>query len=217
MVMISMKLSNTRYIIKNNCKLIIAFLLFVYLVVVPLCVTALSDNKGNREIIIFNYMQELLLILCIVILSYLYSQYIESEYKEIMYSLDRRCKYIYIIMIYIFIQILLIPFYIGMTIIIKELLPYILVFQLQMITLFNVYYLMSKFIDNSFVILGCFICYMLVYLFMLYEIRLGNIFMINVPMNFIDSQYYISIMVVSILSAVGGIVLEKRKFNLLRK
>ncbi len=217
MVMILMKLSNTRYIIKNNYKLIIVFLLFVYLVVVPLCITAVTDNNGNREIIVFNFMQELLLIPCLILLSYQYSQYVESEYKEIIYSLDRSCKYIYIIIIYMFIQILLFPFYIGMTTIIKELLPYVLVFQLQMMTLFNVYYLLSKLIDISFVILGCMICYMLVYLFMLYEIRLGNIFIINTSIELISRQYYISIVVVSILSVVCGIVLEKRKFNLLRK
>ncbi len=210
MVMISMKLYNVRYIIKNNYKLIIVFLLFVYLLVVPLCIAAVTDNYGNREMIIFNFMQELLLIPCLILLSYLYSQYVESEYKEIIYSLDRSCKYIYVIMIYMFIQLLMLPFYIGMTIVVKELLPYILIFLLQMITLFNVYYLISKFIDISFVILGCLVCYMCVYLFMLYEIGYGNIFMINVPIALINVHYYISLMIVSILSVACGLILEKR-------
>ncbi|MCD7809007.1 MAG: hypothetical protein LUH02_06670 [Erysipelotrichaceae bacterium] len=51
---------------------------------------------------------------------------------------------------------------------------------------------------------------MCVYLFMLYEIGYGNIFMINVPIALINVHYYISLMVVSILSVVCGLILEKR-------
>ncbi len=191
------KLSLMIYMIKNNHKIIILYLLFIYLNILPL-------SYHQDDIQIFNNMQQLILIPSIILLSYLYDNYVEKDYKELIYSLDRSFKYINVIMIYLFIQLLLLPFYIM-----YHSLSYILIFSLQLLTLFELYYVFSHFFHMSFMVLGLMIIYILLYSFVLREVSICNILLISVDYHMIDISYYISLIITILLSLVVGIVLEK--------
>ncbi|MCD7892414.1 MAG: hypothetical protein LUG60_01810 [Erysipelotrichaceae bacterium] len=192
------KLSLMTYMIKNHYKIIILYLLFIYLIVLPL-------SYHQDDIQIFNNMQQLLLIPSMILLSYLYDNYVEKDYKELIYSLDRSFKYINVMMIYMFIQLLLLPFYM-----IYHILPYILIFSLQLLTLYSIYYLFSHFFHMSFMVLGLLILYILLYSFVLRELYIGNILLISIEYHMIDIYYYISLIITMVLSLIIGIILEKK-------
>lgn len=187
--------------IKNNYKIIILYLLLIYSIVLPL-------SYHQDDIQIFNNMQQLILIPSIILLSYLYDNYVEKDYKELIYSLDRSFKYINIIMIYLFIQLLLVPFYM-----IYRILPYIIIFSLQLLTLYSIYYLFSHFFHMSFMVLGILILYILLYSFVLREVSICNVLLISIDYHMIDISYYIGLIVTMILSLMIGIILEKMNYD----
>ncbi|MCD8028385.1 MAG: hypothetical protein LUF02_06935 [Erysipelotrichaceae bacterium] len=195
------KLSLMIYMIKNNYKIIILYLLLIYSIVLPL-------SYHQDDIQIFNNMQQLILIPSIILLSYLYDNYVEKDYKELIYSLDRSFKYINIIMIYLFIQLLLVPFYM-----IYRILPYIIIFSLQLLTLYSIYYLFSHFFHMSFMVLGILILYILLYSFVLREVSICNVLLISIDYHMIDISYYIGLIVTMILSLMIGIILEKMNYD----
>ena len=196
-----------KFIIRNNRKFIVGFMMIVYLFIMPLCLT--SNDMEDKTMMIYKYMQQLILPLTCILLSYLFMPYVEEEYKEIISSIDRSFKYFSIFLLFLFMNVLLVPFYMIVYVYDHFLLPYLFLFMFQMLTLMSLYYLFSQFISISFVILGIMLCYMVLYSLVLYDVGFGNIYLIYKSITDISFLYYSTCIVMIILSIVIGWFHEK--------
>lgn len=200
-----------KFIIKNNRKLITVFIILIYVFILPLCISTLSSQRiDDIQLAVFKYMQQLILLPCMIVLSYMFSSYVENEYKEVISSIDRRYKYRNILQIYGFIQLILIPFYIVINILIRGFIIYTVCFMFQSYILYNIYYFISGITHISFVSLGIMICYMIVYSLVLYDFRLGNIFLVNMSIDMVDISYYIWGIMISLISVILSMLIERK-------
>ena len=181
----------------------------------PLCMTyQMNIMSIEKSLIYFKSMQQIMLIPSLILCSYLYNIYADKEYKEVINSIDRTNRYIYIVMHYIYIQLLHLPFYMILIIICPEMLMFILIYCIQMIVIFSVYYLLTKFIHHSLVVLMIMLLYILIYSLVLFDVSFGNIFLIYVPVYHISKNYYLFMGLIWCLSVFIGILVEKRIINI---
>lgn len=200
-----------KFYIKNNKAIIFILLIAIYIIVLPFCVSIYrSSDYTNQLVLVYTMMQRILIIPSIIIHSYLYSVYVDQEYKEVVLSLDRGFKYKYCLFNYIFIQILHLPFYISLIFIDYEFIYYIGLYCLQLAILITIYYTLTKFINSSFACLSLLIVYIMLFTLLLFNVSFGNIFLINVSHNEVLKNYYNLSTIIYCVSLILGCSIEKK-------
>lgn len=190
--------------IKTNKYIILYSLIFIYLVIVPLLLS-LNIETETGIWLCCDYLQKLLLIPCLFLLIQLFKPYIEIEYKDMIHSINKSFKYLYVIFDYLFIQILLFPLYgilINKNASITE---FLICFAFQQFIFMTITYIISLICSSSIVTLGIIVIYILLFSFPLSDITLGNL-MLKSP--YLEQDYILLGCFICFVSMVLGYTIE---------
>lgn len=191
--------------VKTNRYVILYSLIYIYLVITPLLLSLNLETETGLWLCC-DHLQKLLLILCVFMMIQLFKPYIELEYKDIIISINKSFKYLYVLFDYIFIQILLFPLYcllIYKNILLLEFLCY---FIFQIFIIFTVTYLVSLICSSSLLTLGIVSIYILLYSFPLADVSFANMMLKN---PFPDTQYIFYGFLICVFSITLSYSIEK--------
>lgn len=184
-------------LIKNAKQVLSICIAIIYVFILPL-IFINSSSILESEIMIFNYCQQLVMPILMIMLSYLYKGYVEEEYCELITTLDRKNDFLRLLDIYWITLIILLPFYITLWTINNQVLTYIFYFQLQILFMYSLYYALSKFLKSSILSLGIVILYILLFTQLISYVLFANIFLVDVSEARITLNYCLDILIASI-------------------
>ena len=109
----------------------------------PLCLSEISYSnvlQSNPQMLCFNFLQKNILLIYIIIQSFMFRFYVEKDFNEIIYTIDRTPKYIYVIIDFIIIQMIFLPLYLLIITKIDSFISYIMIFMFQCLIISSFYY-----------------------------------------------------------------------------
>ena len=90
--------------------------------------------------------------------------YVEKDFNEIIYTIDRTPKYIYVIIDFIIIQMIFLPLYLLIITKIDSFISYIMIFMFQCLIISSFYYFISMISSSSLIGLMVIICYLFIFI-----------------------------------------------------
>ena len=139
------------FVLKKYKWLYLAFFILINFIMLPLCLSEISYSnvlQSDPQMLCFNFLQKNILLIYIIIQSFMFRFYVEKDFNEIIYTIDRTPKYIYVIIDFIIIQMIFLPLYLLIITKIDSFISYIMIFMFQclIISLFLLFYIKDKFI-----------------------------------------------------------------------
>ena len=102
------------FVLKKYKWLFLAFFILINFIMLPLCLSEISYSnvlQSDPQMLCFNFLQKNILLIYIIIQSFMFRFYVEKDFNEIIYTIDRTPKYIYVIIDFIIIQMIFLPLY----------------------------------------------------------------------------------------------------------
>ena len=137
---------------------------------------------------------------------------ITKIFNEIIYTIDRTPKYIYVIIDFIIIQMIFLPLYLLIITKIDSFISYIMIFMFQCLIISSFYYFISMISSSSLIGLMVIICYLFIFTYIFLNPCIGNIILINRPIEYIPEYYFVSHTIIAVICTVVGRIFEK-KYN----
>lgn len=203
------------FIIKKYKWIFLSFFILINFIMLSLCLSEISYNllfQSNPQIICFDFLQKNILPIYIIIQSFMFRFYVEKDFKEIIYTIDRTHKYLYIIFNFIIIQIFFLPLYLLIISKIDLFILYIIIFMFQCLIISSLYYFISIISSSSLIGLMIIVCYLFIFTYIYLSPCIGNVILINRPINYIPEYYFISHTIIAVICTIAGGIFEK-KYN----
>ena len=131
------------FVLKKYKWLFLAFFILINFIMLPLCLSEISYSnvlQSDPQILCFNFLQKNILLIYIIIQSFMFRFYVEKDFNEIIYTIDRTPKYIYVIIDFIIIQMIFLPLYLLIITKIDSFISYIMIFMFQCLIISSFYY-----------------------------------------------------------------------------
>lgn len=203
------------FVLKKYKWLYLAFFILINFIMLPLCLSEISYSnvlQSNPQMLCFNFLQKNILLIYIIIQSFMFRFYVEKDFNEIIYTIDRTPKYIYVIIDFIIIQMIFLPLYLLIITKIDSFISYIMIFMFQCLIISSFYYFISMISSSSLIGLMVIICYLFIFIYIFLNPCIGNIILINRPIEYIPEYYFVSHTIIAVICTVVGRIFEK-KYN----
>lgn len=202
--------------IKKNWLIYSIILVGIYLIIFPLCLLKTInqfDSSAQSNILFFVLMQKFIHPLLIIGLHMFTKEYVNRNYKDIIYSVDIGLKCRHFLFFWIYFIITIIPLFITVCAMISGIMPYLFIFVVQSFVLICIYYFFSMVVKSELLALSIVMFYILIFTFLYTDSSILNIFLFNSALlNFESPFIYIAECLVSSLFLLStGVYFEKRK------
>ena len=154
------------FVLKKYKWLFLAFFILINFIMLPLCLSEISYSnvlQSDPQMLCFNFLQKNILLIYIIIQSFMFRFYVEKDFNEIIYTIDRTPKYIYVIIDFIIIQMIFLPLYLLIITKIDSFISYIMIFMFQCLIISSFYYFISMISSSSLIGLMVIICYLFIF------------------------------------------------------
>lgn len=142
------------FVLKKYKWLFLAFFILINFIMLPFCLSEISYSnvlQSDPQMLCFNFLQKNILLIYIIIQSFMFRFYVEKDFNEIIYTIDRTPKYIYVIIDFIIIQMIFLPLY--LLIILKNRFIYLL-YNDFCVSMFNYFIFLLFYINDKFIVIN---------------------------------------------------------------
>lgn len=200
--------------IKTNRISLLLCVVFTYGVILPLVISYMGGGENDISLC-HNYMQKLLFVPYVLSVIQLYKIYIDAEYKDILLSISQSTRLKYLLFDNLLWIVIWIPMFIYLYV--QNSLFYISIVYIiiQQFLFMSLIYLLSQISLSSLFVSGITIIYILICSFATDDIPVIS-YMHDIIPYVLDFSYLFSMILISVLCLIGGYVIEKYIYRLLK-